>query len=482
MRTRTWLAALSVWGLTLCSPAMQSAMAADELIDAIANKVYRPSDWKEEISEEAKALHSRFLFIADLHADTFLWERDVIGGTAFGHVDLPRLQEGNVALQVFALVTKTPVDARKPVWAELINPDARRCIKEDNRDQVSWLRLLQGRFPIARKDLRVRAVDEISLLLKAVHESRSLAERAPGQRPYFKLIATAQDLRDLLDERRQCKPAVGVLIAIEGAHWIGRETAQIQAAVKDLKALKVRMVAPTHRFNNQFGAASEGCIQTSGLTPSGLELLQQVESNAMLVDLAHASDRAIEMALDTLSAPVVISHTGIRRLCPTKGDDEDCDYERNLPDRLVQAIARNGGIVGIGFWPEAVGRGMQRLALAFAATKEILSDRDFAAEMRLADPAFDPVRHIALGSDFDGAVKTPFDVAHLAALTDLLMTTRAADGRPVFDLDDLSAIYGGNVCRLLAKQLSGGSEALADEVCRDLVRDQAFACPWQRPR
>ena len=58
-------------------------------------------------SEAARTLHER-LFVADLHGDTLLWDRDLQSRHDRGHIDLPRLQEGRVALQVFAAVTKTP--------------------------------------------------------------------------------------------------------------------------------------------------------------------------------------------------------------------------------------------------------------------------------------------------------------------------------------------------------------------------------------
>ena len=60
-----------------------------------------------EVSEEARALHAT-LTIVDLHSDTLLWKRDMLELHDYGHMDLPRLQDGNVALQVFSSVTKTP--------------------------------------------------------------------------------------------------------------------------------------------------------------------------------------------------------------------------------------------------------------------------------------------------------------------------------------------------------------------------------------
>jgi membrane dipeptidase len=60
-----------------------------------------------EIRGDAQALHDS-LFIADLHSDSLLWKRDLLEESDFGHVDLPRLERGNVALQVFSATTKSP--------------------------------------------------------------------------------------------------------------------------------------------------------------------------------------------------------------------------------------------------------------------------------------------------------------------------------------------------------------------------------------
>ena len=59
------------------------------------------------VSARAKALHAK-LFVADMHADTLLWKRDFADRADRGQVDLPRLQDGHVALQILSSVTKTP--------------------------------------------------------------------------------------------------------------------------------------------------------------------------------------------------------------------------------------------------------------------------------------------------------------------------------------------------------------------------------------
>jgi membrane dipeptidase len=60
-----------------------------------------------KVSDEAKALH-KTLMIVDLHSDSLMWNRDINASAGRGHMDVPRLQDGNVALQLFSSVSKTP--------------------------------------------------------------------------------------------------------------------------------------------------------------------------------------------------------------------------------------------------------------------------------------------------------------------------------------------------------------------------------------
>ena len=64
-------------------------------------------DAQVRVVDRHQALHDS-LFVADLHADELLWARDPLRISTRGHTDVPRLIEGNVALHVFSVVTKTP--------------------------------------------------------------------------------------------------------------------------------------------------------------------------------------------------------------------------------------------------------------------------------------------------------------------------------------------------------------------------------------
>jgi membrane dipeptidase len=78
-----------------------AASEIDEKLNKVDGKPLR------KVSAEAIALHQT-LTIVDLHSDTLMWDRDVNDRASRGHVDVPRLTDGNVALQVFSSVSKTP--------------------------------------------------------------------------------------------------------------------------------------------------------------------------------------------------------------------------------------------------------------------------------------------------------------------------------------------------------------------------------------
>ena len=425
-----------------CTPA--------ELIDRRANSV-RLADPVPVVGEETRALHDR-LFIADLHADTMLWDRDFLVEADYGHVDLPRLMRGNVALQVLAVVTQTPLAGAAPDPRRLTNPNARQCYSQGNLNLTGLLSVAQFRPSVTWFDLRARACGQIDRLRRFVAESRRRFMRDQSS-PYLMLIETREDLRDLLDSRRAGLPVVGVLLAVEGAHWIGGDGTPVDDGVGELFDAGVRMLAPVHRFDNALGASSEGCDQTAGFTDDGIAFLRAAEDMGVVVDLAHASDFGIDQALNVIRHPVVVSHSGVRRHCGWSYSDENCDFERNLADDQVRNVARFGGVIGIGYWPGAVGRGLDSIVEAFVHTHDILSADDFVAEMREADPDYDPFAHMALGSDFDGAVETPFDVGQLILLTQALRDKRTDNGTPLFSDEAIRMIFGENFLRVLEARL-----------------------------
>jgi microsomal dipeptidase-like Zn-dependent dipeptidase len=345
------------------------------------------------ISSRARDLMQR-MPIVDLHADSLLWARDLLARSSRGQVDIPRLIEGHVALQAFTIVTKTP----RGMNFQRNTGDT---------DNITWLSFVE-RWPAATwSSLTERALYQASRL-------RGFAARANGK---FTIVRSAADLRAYLERRRTDPQITAGFLGVEGAHALDGDLANIDR----LYDAGIRMMAPTHFFDNDIGGSSAGADKI-GLTAKGREMIRRMEARHMLVDLAHASARTIDDVLSIATRPVIVSHTGVKGTC---------DNSRNLSDDQLRGVARTGGVIGIAYFEVAV-CGTDAAAIARAIRH--------AADVAGVDA-------VALGSDFDGAVAEPFDTTGLGLLIDALFQAG-------FREDEIAKIMGGNALRVLLGGLS----------------------------
>lgn len=343
-------------------------------------------------SEQADELH-RTLDIADLHADSLLWGRDLLVRGDRGHVDVPRLIEANVALQVFSVVTKSPrgLNIERNTGAT---------------DNITLLALAQ-RWPPATWT---------SLMQRALYQAHRLQEMARLSDGRLVVIRTRRDLAAFLKRRSAGERIVGALLALEGAHALEGDVANVDV----LFEAGFRMMSPAHFFDNEMAGSAHG-VDKQGLTEKGRAMIRRMEELRMIVDLAHSSESTFDDVIGMAQRPVVVSHTGVRGTC---------DSPRNLSDAGLDAVARNGGLVGIGYWQVAT-CGTDAAAIAAAL-------RYTAARIGAA--------HVGLGSDFDGAVATPFDTTGIVQITDALLGGR-------MPRDEIGAVMGGNTIRFLLDNL-----------------------------
>jgi microsomal dipeptidase-like Zn-dependent dipeptidase len=345
-------------------------------------------------SERALELHKKLL-VADLHADSLLWDRNLLDRGTRGHVDIPRLIEGNVALQAFTVVTKTPY-----VWKMNIERN------DDKTDNIKILAIAQ-RWPTSTWN---------SLTQRALYQARKLQDAVAGSGGRFTVIKTSADLSSHLDRRINDRQITAGILGIEGAHALDGDLANIDV----LFDAGFRMMAPTHFFDNDIGGSAHG-VEKGGLTEKGKEMIRRMEAKHMIVDVAHASAQTIDDVLAIATRPVVVSHTGVKGTC---------DNQRNLSDDQLKRIAQTGGVIGIGYWETAVcGKDATAIAKAIRYTANLIG-----------------VDHVGLGSDFDGAVTTPFDTSGLVQITDALI----AEG---FTDEEIGKIMGRNTLRLLIQNL-----------------------------
>lgn len=341
---------------------------------------------------DANALHQQ-LQVVDLHADPLLWNRDLLQKSSYGHVDVPRLQAGNVTLQVFGAVTGVPFPLRMEN-------------NTDGWDLITLLGFFQG---------RPDAVQE-SRLQRALFQAGKLNEYINVSNGTLKLIKTRKDVTELLAERASGKKIIGAMLSLEGSHALEGDPANIET----LFNAGYRMLGLVHLFSNSMADSSHGETK-HGLTQKGREMVQRALVLGMIIDLTHSSEQTIDDVLAMVERPVIASHGGVRGTC---------DTARNLADRHIKGIAKTGGVIGIGIY---------KYATCGITLKDTVHAMRYVADLV-------GIEHIALGSDFDGAVKTVMDASGLSLLTEALLQ----DG---FTQAEIKAVMGRNALRVFQQTL-----------------------------
>ncbi len=360
------------------------------MLDSMFNTTYLEPPYKT--SAAAAQLHQT-LTVIDLHADQLLWNRDLLTRSSRGHVDLPRLLEGNMALQVFGVVNGVPFPLRMEN-------------NTDKRDLINTLASIQGWPKETHK----------SRLQRALYEAAKLADRVQVSDGALMLIKSKQDLDRLIQARKRGEHTIGSMLSLEGAHALEGEVSNIEL----LYEAGFRMIGLVHLTDNQMAGSAHGADK-HGLTDKGREMLKIIMQKNMIIDLAHASEQTIDDVLAMTDRPVIASHGGVRGTC---------DLARNLADRHVRGIAQSGGIIGIGIYKYATcGKTLQDTVKAMRYVTDLVG-----------------IEHVALGSDFDGFVTTVVDSSGLAMLTDALLQ----DG---FTETEIAAIMGGNAMRVFQQLL-----------------------------
>jgi membrane dipeptidase len=362
--------------------------------EARHNPLHRPAP--PAPSGEAAALHAT-LTVADLHADTLLWGRDVLERGTQGHSDVPRMIEGNVALQVLAVTTKSPRNLSLEQ-------------NDDKTDDVTLVAMASG-WPVATWT---------SLRERALHQARrahAFADRSGGQ---LRIVRTAAELDRFLIDRAGDPSLCAAVLAIEGAQCLEGDPANVDV----LADAGYRMISPAHFFDTEMGGSAHG-LRKGGLTDAGRAYVRRSEARGVLVDIAHASPATITDILGMAERPILASHTGLRRTC---------DNTRNLTNEHAIGVAETGGILGIGFWDTVCG-GQQigHVARAIADAVELVGEQ-----------------HVALGSDWDGGVGVPFDASETGSLTQALLDVG-------LDEAAIRAVMGGNVVRLFREVFPAGA-------------------------
>ena len=435
-------------------------------------------------------------FLIDLHADTLLWGREFVTGDSRGHVDLPRLCAGGYGLQVFTIVTKYSLasdNKLKPASSLAAKELPDRCHSSSGFDLVTPMaiaHLSKKHWGLsAVTQLRSRAIAQINTFDDYVTNSQDASQQLVAIRTHNDLGRVAAGFRD----RTMDRCVVGGLLGVEGLHFLDAEAPVEEMAFLYRRGLRIASL--THHFDNPLAGASTGCDGCKGLEPLGEQVLRFMLDNGIVLDLAHASSKTIkevvkfkaryEMEHNKPQIPFFVSHTGIKYKECIKGIEYECQYDRNMTQTDIENVASSGGVIGVMYEPKALccpecghKELLNKIVFTYSILYQFLS-KCYEKAICKRDGIWpdSPIDHIALGSDFDGAIPSPVDSSTAYMVlgklreSDFISGQNAVSGAEVA----LRKISGYNACKVIAHVLPqeqpeyGQTKALTiPDICEDL--------------
>ena len=300
--------------------------------------------------------------------------------------------------------------------------------------------------------------------------------RAVERHPNDLMFATsAADIRRAKRENK-----IAALMGIEGGHAIENSL----PTLREFYRLGVRYMTLTWNNTNDWADAGRGEKKHNGLSEFGKEVVREMNRLGMLVDVSHVSDKTMSDALDVSTAPIIASHSSARALS---------NVPRNIPDDLLQRIAKKNGVVQVNFYtvfvdaatvsPQSAERDARLKAQQDVLNEKYKDDPERLGEesdkLEAANPLpplpisklIDHIDHIAkvagidhvgLGADFDGANDMPEgaqDVSMLPNITYELLKRGYSE-------QDIRKILGENFLRVFAD-----AEAVARKASKSLSGD-----------
>lgn len=203
------------------------------------------------------------------------------------------------------------------------------------------------------------------------------------------LVRNAADIRNA---KRDGK--LGVIMAVENSD----ATEGSLNVLRMLHRVGVRSMGLTHNTSSRAADGNEETRTGGGLTTFGVALVKEMNQIGMVVDVAHLSDAGYRDVLDTVTSPIINSHTTCAALC---------DHPRNLTDDQIRQLAENGGVMGMTFVPRFVDASNPTL-------ERFIEHIDHAVQ--LVGP-----QHVAIGSDFDGGGTLVKDAEVFPSITAALL-------------------------------------------------------------
>jgi len=356
---------------------------------------------------------TRNFLVVDTHIDvpyrlTEHWE-DVTQATDGGDFDVPRAVSGGLNIPFMSIYTPAEMEAEG------------------------------GSFELANK------------LIDMVED---LAKRDPE---HLIIVRTTEEAKQAFLARK-----IGLAMGMENGSPIEHDLSR----VKYFRDRGISYITLAHSLTNHLSDSSyDENRPLGGLSEFGREVVREMNRVGIMVDVSHLSDEAFFQVLEVSAVPVIASHSSARRFTP--------DFERNMSDEMIKALAEKGGIIQINFGSSFLSAEAQAWSKTFwDVRKQLLTDhavaedsaeaKTFEADYRAEHPfpyarldhvlahiehVIDlvGVRHVGLGSDFDGVGDSLpeglKDVSAYPALVEGLLQRGYSE-------EDIARILGANLMRV----------------------------------
>jgi membrane dipeptidase len=271
------------------------------------------------------------------------------------------------------------------------------------------------------------------------------------------LIELAVSAADI--ERITKTGKIAAILSLEGGHQIDDDL----AVLRTYQRLGIRAMTLTHFKNNNWADSSTDKPAHNGLTPFGKQVVREMNRIGMIVDISHVSDKTFYDAVAVSSKPVIATHSSCRALT---------NVPRDMTDDMLRALAKNGGVVSINFYPgfinnkdaEAGAKSITQMSSheptetgaaldAFARKAHFEESTMKPANATIADVVahidhavkIAGIDHVGIGSDFDGIDSVPKGLEDISKMPQLA----AALKQKGYSEADIQKIWGGNVLRVI---------------------------------
>ena len=341
--------------------------------------------------------------VIDLHCDTVFYIMDgvdLLQPNPGIHVTLPRLREGGIVLQVFAVYVP----------------------------------------PETGKEMAFNYTTERLDAIEAFARSDNS----------FVLVETAAELKSSMAAEK-----IGIMLAVENGLPIGDSLEKLE----ELRRRKVRIMTLVHSQHMPWiesctgtGQFSSDSSRSRGLSRFGEQVVDAMNDLGIIPDVSHSSENAFWDVIKRSKKPIIASHSCAYKFCAAP---------RNLKDDQLKALGDSGGVVGVNFFSGFLNESYrQRFDEIIKSDPEIFTqimETKHVPGMSVRVPMSDIADHIdhmvkvagedcvALGSDFDGIPAAPEGVMgsdYYPVLEKELRSRGYSESR-------LEKIFNANFARLL---------------------------------